>query len=85
MAEPATKLDKAGAAKETDAELLAALNDGLKHYTPEGHDRRADLLDGRYKIDVTQPLPEFNSKNARAYAVTETRIKTASFSPSSAR
>ena len=70
MAEAAEKQTKA-VVSESDAKLLADLNDLLKKYTPAAYDRKADTLETRYKIELSQPLPEFNTRNARAYAAND--------------
>src|SRR5262249_44330883 len=46
-------------------------NDGLKGYKPDIQERKLDTLDSRYKIDLNQPLPELNTRSARAYAATD--------------
>ena len=53
------------------APLVNALNDFLKQYAPPPSHVTRDVLNGRYRIDRTNPLPEFDTKTARAFAATD--------------
>jgi serine/threonine protein kinase len=57
---------------EAEAELGKTLGGFLSGYVPansSGNER--DVLAGRYKIELNSPLPDFTSKSANAYAVTD--------------
>ena len=47
---------------------IAKTAEFLREYSPSNPEPKRDVLEDRYKIDVTTSLPEFNNKTARAYA-----------------
>lgn len=53
---------------KTDAELSGSLSEFLRSYKPPVVEPERDLLDKRFRIDLTTRLPEYDTKTARAYA-----------------
>jgi len=47
------------------------LNDFLRRYHPSAADAKLDLLQDRYRIELSTPLPEFDGKTSRAFAATD--------------
>ena len=43
----------------------------LREYTPPAGGRERDVLNDQYQIDLTVPLPQFNTGKARAFAATD--------------
>ncbi len=56
---------------KNDAHYATLCADFLRHYVPPQPDKPKDLLEGRYRIELSVPLAEFNTKTAAAYAVTD--------------
>jgi hypothetical protein len=63
--------DTAGTELKSNAPQFAALGDYLRHYTPSAGDTARDVLSGRWRIDLVAPLPEFDTKTARAFAASD--------------
>ncbi len=68
MAEPQVATSDA----KDDTQYLVTLNDFFRKYRLQRTEPKRDVIDVRYQIDVNTPLPEFDNRNARAYAVTDT-------------
>lgn len=60
-----------GAKDVDDQQLTSSLVDYLQHYTPPAPNITKDILSGRYKVEVNSPLPELNTKTARAYVAVD--------------
>jgi len=58
---------------KNDAQYLSGINEYLRRYTPEHHSSTPDMLENRYRILLSTPLPEFNTGQAQAYAAEDTR------------
>src|SRR6185312_17125549 len=56
---------------KSDAQAALKLHEFLRRYVPAGHDDKRDILNDRYRIELSTPLPEFDSKTARAYVATD--------------
>jgi hypothetical protein len=67
-------LDKTLEKHKLEAEIGKTLGDFLRGYTPEISDREKDILDRRYVIDLGTPLPDFDCKNAKAYAAIDRKF-----------
>ena len=65
MAEPGATEAK------SDPQAAAKIEEYLRRYSPSAGDTTRDILNGRYRIELSTPLPEFDSKTARAYAATD--------------
>lgn len=68
MAQLATQLPD-----ETDSgsQSGAALSEFFRRYQLKKGEVTRDVLEGRYQIQVTNPIPEFDKRSARAYAATD--------------
>jgi len=55
---------------QVDVQSAAKLQEFLHSYRPTTEMRR-DHLGEHYRVEISQPLPEFDCKNARAYAATD--------------
>jgi hypothetical protein len=66
--------EDAASAKEAknDAKITSALGEYLRRYVPQGQEVQRDTLKDRYRIDLNQPLPDYDSKTARGYSATDT-------------
>jgi len=62
--------DTGGVAEEFKNEVLK-LNDFLRRYHPSATDAKHDVLQDRYRIELSTPLPEFDGKTTKAYAATD--------------
>ena len=56
---------------ENNIALAAKLSDGLRSYKPVVNAGKTDTLDNRYRIELQQPLGEYDLENARAYATSD--------------
>ncbi len=56
---------------KSDAQYAAFFSDFLRRYVPSNIERQKDILDGRFRIELTIPLPEYSTKTASAYSVTD--------------
>lgn len=54
-----------------DAGQLSALAESLKRYQPAAATLERDTLEGRFHVDISHPLPEFDTLSAKAYAATD--------------
>lgn len=66
------QLAQAADTHKDDAQYVAALGDFFRRYQLKKGEIRQDMLDGRYHVQVGAPLPEFDRKTARAFAVSDT-------------
>lgn len=64
---PATGM---GEDAEADAQFTHKLSEFLRRYAPVGETPK-DILDDRYAIDLSTPIPELDTPNAKAYAATD--------------
>ncbi len=80
MVQPASakKDDKASLRTENDTtpgEILRdELLDTLLDYKPKSTNEGKDTLEGRYRIHLDQPLPEFNTELAKAYHAVDEQV-----------
>ena len=51
---------------------LTKMKDFLRGYSPQGDKIEKDIIQGRFTISFSEPLAEFTSPYANAYAVNET-------------
>ncbi len=58
--------------KKANAPLLAKLRDTLKNYKSPHDTCQIDSIKDRFKIDLMQPLPDFDITQAKAYAASDT-------------
>jgi hypothetical protein len=54
-----------------DQHITNDISEFLSRYTPEVLSRPRDILEGRYTIDLSKPLAELNTKNARAFVAAD--------------
>lgn len=79
MAKPLEQVATSKADANDNGRYTNTLSDFLRRYQrPEGEPRR-DILEGRYQINLAEPLPEFDTKTARAYAATDMADSTRRF------
>lgn len=57
---------------KNDAQLQAKLNDFIRQYSPPQTESGKNLLNNRYRIELANPLPEYDTKTTRAYNVVDT-------------
>ncbi|MFO0388928.1 MAG: hypothetical protein ACK502_04310 [Alphaproteobacteria bacterium] len=62
---------EANTENKNDAHLLAQCNDFLKSYVLPQATKPKDILDSKYRIELSLPLPELNTKTAIAYSVAD--------------
>lgn len=55
---------------KSDGHHIAEVVDFLRHYQGKGSPT-PEILDGRYRVDTATPLPDFDRKTAKAYAVAD--------------
>ncbi len=60
-----------GAKPIDDSKFTDALNNFLQSYEPPPSSKVVDTLAGRYRVEVSSPLPEFNTSTAKAYVATD--------------
>lgn len=58
---------------DTPTNTSKALVDFLRNYTPTIIEVERDTLERRYKIDLNSPLPDFDTKTARAYLASDNK------------
>ena len=58
-----------------EADIGKSMAGFLRDYKPEIIALEKDVLDRRYFIDLNTPLPDFNCKNAKAYASADRKIE----------
>lgn len=63
--------DHGASEHKIDTAAAAGIADYLRNYTPHEIDSRQDVLQGRFRVDLASPLPEFDSQTARAYAASD--------------
>lgn len=73
-AQPATaKKQDSSDARATRIDSQAAdLAEFLRQYSPTQQTAARDILKNRYRIELSSPLPALDSRNAKAYAATDT-------------
>jgi hypothetical protein len=73
MAEPTASKDE-NAQVPVNSEFkgeIGTLNDFLRRYHPSAADEKKDTLQNRYRVELSTPLHEFDTKTARSFAVTD--------------
>ncbi|MDE3060227.1 MAG: protein kinase family protein [Pseudomonadota bacterium] len=66
-----TPLAEASEEAAADAQAAARLREFLGHYRPAAPEPKTDLLQDRYRIDLSMPLPEFNRPFAQAFTASD--------------
>src|ERR1700749_809651 len=57
---------------KNDTQANAKLLDFLRRYAPSA-ERKPDILQDRYQIDLATPLPEFDSQTSQAFAASDSQ------------
>ena len=57
-----------------EADVGRTMSDFLRGYSPETLDKEKDVLDRHYQINLNAPLPDFDSKNAKAYEAIDRKL-----------
>lgn len=74
VAKPSDVMSKNLAKSEVETELSKTLSGFLHGYIPATtSNSELDVIDGKYKIELNSPLPNFTSKTATAYNATDIR------------
>lgn len=54
-----------------DSHSQGKILDFIKRYRPSKSEVIHDILDGRYRVELSTPLPEFNTSSAKAFAASD--------------
>ena len=57
-----------------EADVGRSIAEFLRGYALETPDKEKDVLDRRYQINLSEPLPDFDSKSARGYAAIDRKF-----------